>query len=120
MSDRKTEVLDALDQAQQNLNNLFSHMQPSDWDRQIQDEDQMWTVRQILAHLVNAQRGMTNNITSINTGGGGAATDFDVHRWNKRMVEKSVDKTPQDLITELGTGHAALKTVIEGLDDADF
>ena len=118
MSDRKTAILDSLDSSQQKLNGLFSRLQPADWERPIQDEDQMWTVRQILAHMVNSQRGMTGTITQISAGQEGVPADFDVHRWNKRMVEKSADKTPQDLLKELEAGHVTLKQTVATLDDA--
>src|SRR5258707_13196493 len=120
MSDRKTPILDHLDSSQQKINGVFSRLQPADWERQIQDEDQMWTVRQILAHMVNSQRGQTNLITQISAGQEGASADFDVNRWNKRMVEKSADKAPQELMKEFDAGHIALKQIIAGLNESDL
>lgn len=120
MSDRKAAILDSLDSSQQKVNQVFRQLQPADWDRQIQDEDQMWTVRQILAHMVNSQRSMTTLITVINNGQEGAPADFDVNRWNKRMVEKSAEKTPQDLLNELESGYVTVKQTVAALVDNDL
>ena len=96
---------------------MCDHLQIGDWEKTIQDEDQQWTVRQIVSHLVDAQRGMTGQISKISAGEDIIPADFDLNRWNRRAVEKQADKTPQDLIASLEDGRTALKQVVNGLSD---
>ncbi|HLY28355.1 MAG TPA: DinB family protein [Aggregatilineales bacterium] len=120
MSDRKTEVLDTIEAGRQKLNAVLGQLQADDWEKPIQDADQQWTVRQIVAHLVDAQKGMAGQITKINAGTEAIPPDFDLNRWNKRTVEKSADKTRQELLAALSEGHSAVKQVIESLSENDF
>ncbi|MCC7451373.1 MAG: DinB family protein [Anaerolineae bacterium] len=120
MSDRKTAIVAVLDQTRQQLNALLDRLQPGDWETQIQEEDQRWTVRQIISHLMEAQRGMTHQITRINAGEETVPPDFDLNRWNRRSVEKAADKQPPELIAALEEGRTALKQVLTGLSDSDL
>jgi hypothetical protein len=120
MSDRKTAILGDLDQTRQSLIQVLDSMAPDDWEKTIQEADQHWTVRQIVAHLVDAQRGMTGQISKINAGEEPIPPDFDLSRWNKRAVEKSADKSSQELLKALEDGRVALKQAVETLTDADL
>jgi len=120
MSNRKADILSLLDQTRQQLKAVLDRLQPGDWETQIQDEDQQWTVRQVVSHLVDAQRGMTSQVTRINAGQEAVPPDFDLNRWNKRAVEKAADKTPPELLIMLEEGRAALKQVLDTLSDTDL
>src|SRR5258708_24934529 len=120
MSDRRTEIIQALEQSRQKLKGLNSRFKPDDWEKTIQDEDQKWTVRQILAHLVSGQKGMLNNMVGISEGKEGVPSDFDVNRWNRRNVEKSAERTPQDLLAALDADQVELKRFISSLPDESF
>jgi len=120
MSNRKAAIVDVLDQTRQQLKALLDRLQPGDWETPIQEEDQRWTVRQIISHLAEAQRGMTAQITRINAGEDTVPPDFDLNRWNKRVVEKAADKQPPELIAALDEGRNALKQVLDGLNDSDL
>ncbi len=117
MSARTHDILKQLDQTRHTLRSVLDHLQLADWEKTIQDEDQKWTVRQIVSHLVDAQRGMTGQISRISVGEDTIPPDFDLNRWNRRAVEKQADKTPQELVTALEDGRTALKQVVNGLTD---
>src|SRR5260221_4422669 len=120
MSDRRTEIIQALDQSRQKLKGVISRLQPDDWEKTIQDEDQKWTARQILSHLVSGQKGMFNNMVGINEGKERVSSDFDVNRWNRRNVEKSAERTPQELLAALDADQVELKRLINSLPDESF
>ncbi len=120
MSMRKTAIVNLLDQTRQQLKAVLDRLQPGDWETPVQEADQKWTVRQIVSHLVDAQRGMTVQITRINAGEATVPPDFDLNRWNKRSVEKAADKQPPELLTALDEGRTALKQVLDGLSDSDL
>jgi uncharacterized damage-inducible protein DinB len=117
MSSRMDDILHQLDQTRHTLRSVLDHLQIDDWEKTIQDEDQKWTVRQIVSHLFDAQRGMTGQISKISVGEEVIPPDFDLNRWNRRAVEKQADKTPQELVAGLEDGRTALKQVLNGLTD---
>jgi uncharacterized damage-inducible protein DinB len=120
MSDRKQAILHKLAQARIKLMGVLHQLQPDDWEKAVQEADSKWTVRQIVTHLVDAQKGMTGQMTTINGGQEAIPEDFDLDRWNKRAVEKNADKTPQDLMTALHEGRTKLISFVNGLSDADL
>jgi hypothetical protein len=120
MSDRRTEIIQALELSRQKLKGVISRLKPEDWERTIQEEDQRWTVRQILAHLVSGQKGMFNQIVGISEGKEGVPPDFDLNRWNRRSVEKSAERNPQDLLATLDADQVELKRFISTLPEESF
>src|SRR5262249_34465245 len=101
MPDRKTEISQLLDDTRQTLKSVLDQLQTADWELQIQETDQLWTVRQIISHLADAQRGMTGQIKRINAGEETVPPDFDLNRWNRRAVEKAAERTPPELLKTL-------------------
>ena len=120
MSNRVTDILNSLEQTRHEVKQVLDRLQLADWEKEIQDDDQKWTVRQIVSHMVSAQKGMSVQIVRIKEGEEGVSPDFDVHRWNQRSVQKSADKTPQELLTALDEDRAVLKQTVSGLQEADL
>jgi len=120
MSDRKTRILTQLDQTRNRLTAVLDHLRPDDWEQPVQDEDQHWTVRQMVSHLADAQKGMTTQMRRINAGEETVPPDFDINRWNRRAVEKAADRAPDELRATLVTDRAALKQFLDGLSDLDL
>lgn len=120
MSDRKTETLAFLENSRETLKRVLVQLQPEDWEKTVQDEDQKWTVRQILVHLADSHKGLSNQLMAFVEGRELIPPDFDLNRWNRRTVEKGADKTPAELIQVLEVGHTRLKEIIAGLNDTDF
>ncbi|HMT22069.1 MAG TPA: DinB family protein, partial [Promineifilum sp.] len=46
--------------------------------------------------------------------------DFDLHRWNQRVVAKSAEKGPDELLAGMAQSRAALLEFIDGLDETDW
>jgi len=113
--DRIGKIVAALETAHQGLKAILDTVQTDQWEMQVQSADQRWTVRQLLIHLVSAQRDMTAEMTAWQAGQDPVTPDFDVHRWNRRNVEKSNDKTPETLLSELQSGHEVLTRLVNSL-----
>lgn len=118
MGQRQDAIVNALETSRRTLNETLSRV--TDWNLPVQDEDQKWTVRQMLSHLVDAQRGMTGQMKRINDGQESVPADFDLNRWNKRSVEKMAERTPDDLKQQLAQDHGTLKEFVNRLSDADL
>jgi uncharacterized protein (TIGR03083 family) len=120
MSDRKAAILDTLKTTRQQLMATLNKLQPADWERQIQDDGQQWSVRQLVAHIASAQKGMSGQIANIAADKDTVPPDFDINRWNNRAVEKAADQTPQQLLEALEQERANLIKIIEELPESSL
>jgi hypothetical protein len=120
MSDRKQAILDTLKHGRDKLSIVIDQLQPTDWDKTVQEGDQQWSVKQIITHLVDAQKGMTGQINTISGGQEAIPEDFDLDRWNKRAVEKGADKTKEELLTALNEGRTKLIDLVNTFSDAQL
>jgi len=120
MSARTDSILVYLQECQEKLLNVLNSLSQEQWEQQIQDEDQLWTVRQIVAHLVSAQKGMSTQIVNISQDKNLVPEDFDLNRWNQSQVKKSVERTPHELMTALQEDFERLKETVKHFTDAEL
>jgi len=80
--------------------------------------DPCWTVRELLAHLADAERGMLGQAQRIVRGEPALPEGFDPARWNRRAVEKRAGASTADLLAEIEEAHRDWVAFVEGLDDA--
>ena len=90
------------------------------WQTVVFSDDNHWTAADILRHLVDAQRGMINQIAQIQAGGTGVPEDFDLARWNARGVRKAQEKTPVELLGELEEGQINALRLLETMQAGDW
>jgi len=84
------------------------------------EESGDWKVLDILRHVTDSERGMTALMAQLKAGGSGVSDDFDLNRWNRRVVEKLQSKTAADMRAALIENRAALFAFIDTLDEEDW
>ncbi|OGO31098.1 MAG: hypothetical protein A2Z16_15565 [Chloroflexi bacterium RBG_16_54_18] len=82
---------------------FFRELTPDQWGAIMYTEGSVWTVREVLAHFVSAESGMTRLVESILTGGPGAPEDFDLNAYNERKVASLKNASTDELL-----GHFTL------------
>lgn len=117
---RLTTLIAELESARVKFKELLHRVQPATWDLAVHDDGQSWTARQILIHIMDAQRGMLMQITRIQAGQETVSPTFDLNRWNNRQVEKNAAKTVEGLIDELTSDRERLIETLHGLSEADL
>lgn len=90
------------------------------WDVPVYTEDQVWKARDILAHLVSAERGHQKLIANVAQGGPGSPAGFDVNRYNRSHVAALADRAPADLLADLRAVRAGTIALAAGLTDDDL
>jgi hypothetical protein len=94
---------------------------PADaWELTVYAEGQAWKARDILAHLVSAERGHQSLIASVAGGGPGSPPDFDLDRYNHSRVAKLAARSVPDLLAELRQVRADTIALVAGLSDDDL
>lgn len=75
-----------------------------------QEGDQTWTVRDLLGHLADGERGNLGQVQRLIAGEQTVPKDFDLDRWNRSAVRKSAARQPAEhLDTILESYQRALK-----------
>ena len=93
---------------------------PEAWERPVYGEGQAWTVRDVLAHLVSAERGHQQLIADVAGGGPGSPPDFSVDTYNRTHVAALADRTPADLLADLRSVRADSVAQVSRLTDDDL
>lgn len=102
------------------LEETIKSLTPQQWETQVQSEGERWTARQIVSHLLDAERGMTGQMQRILVGQPTIPDGFDLDRWNRGAVRKLADLAPEALIIGLAESRAALLEFVDGLTDGDL
>jgi uncharacterized damage-inducible protein DinB len=99
---------------------FYSGLSDEKWKTEVYKEGTVWTIRNILAHLVTAERAFVKLFESIRQGGGGVAEDFVIDRYNAIQQAKTKDLTPHELIDQYRAVRADMVAWILTLEDADL
>ena len=121
MSDERKETIKAkLTAARENLYTTLNGLTEEQWSTKSYAEGSEWKVVDVLRHVADSERGMTGLMAQIRGGGEGVSEDFDLARWNQRVVTKLGDLGPQELFDGMVESRAALFEFIDGLEDVDW
>ncbi len=99
---------------------FFNSLSDEQWQKEVYTEGATWTVRNVLAHFVMAERGFVKLFEQIRQGGPGAAEDFSIDRYNASQQEKTRDWTPQQLLEQYRAVRAEMVQWVRGLAESDL
>lgn len=115
---KKAEIREKKLRVRQELMTVLHGLSEAEWETAVYIQGTQWTISDLLRHLVNAERGMTNLINQFLQGNDPVPADFDRERFNKRIVEKTKDKSPAELMAELEENEAVfLETLVVITED---
>ena len=109
-----------LEKEGQKVLDYFNALADEQWHTKVYTEDQVWTIRHVLAHFVTSERGLLRLFKSIREGGLGASKDFSIDHYNARQQEKSRDLTPQELLGQFADVRADTVKWVSRLSDEDL
>jgi uncharacterized damage-inducible protein DinB len=79
---------------------LFAGLKDDQWQAEVYNEGETWTLCNVLSHFVTSERGLVRLFEQIRLGGAGAADDFSIDRYNAAQQQKTKDLSPQDLLEQ--------------------
>jgi hypothetical protein len=117
---RKEAIKQKLTKTREEWLSVLSGLASEQWEARAYSEGSEWRVVDILRHVADSERGMTGLMAQIKGGGEGVPPDFDLARWNKRVVDKLSDKGPEELLAGMVENRSALFAFMDTLDEADW
>ena len=116
-----TELAEKLKSEGEKFAAIFAALTDEQWEIEIYTEGAVWTIRNVLAHLVTAERAfLTQLFPNVRAGGGGASEDFSIDRYNARQQEKSRELAPRELLEQYKTVRAGMIDWVSALDESDL
>jgi uncharacterized protein (TIGR03083 family) len=83
-------------------------------------EGTAWTVRNILAHLMTAERAFLRLFQQVLEGGDGVAEDFVIDRYNAAQQRRTANMGWDELLEEYRKGRASMVSFVASLPPADL
>lgn len=120
MSDDLQTLLNRLDKECEKTKELFSSLTPGQRGQTIYRTSPEWTSRNILAHLVSAEREFLRLFQDICAGGGGAPEDFSPDEFNAREQVRMANISFQDLLVEFLKLRGETVNWVTGLSAEDL
>jgi hypothetical protein len=117
---KKAEIREKKIRVRQELMSVLQGLSEAEWEMAIYTDGTHWTISDLLRHLVNAERGMTDLINQIRQGQDPVPADFDRERYNNRIVEKAKQKSPTELMAELVENEALFLETLAALTESDW
>jgi hypothetical protein len=99
---------------------FFRALTSEQWGLTIYTEGSAWAVRDVLAHLVSAESGMTRLVESILSGGTGTPDDFDLNAYNERKVTGLKGVSTEDLLAQFATKRQKNAALVRHLSMDDL
>ncbi len=109
-----------LDSEGARLSDFFASLSEQQWKTEVYTEGSVWTIRNILAHLVTVERSFITLFSAIRDGGAGVSEDFSIDRYNARQQEKTRELAPQELLARYRETRAEMIRFVSSLQEADL
>ncbi len=98
MSDKHRLIQKRLQDEGDKLLALFEVLTPAQWQRVVYADGMIWTIKDLLAHQISAEKEFQFYGRDVLNGGSGAPEDFDINRFNNREVAAMSDQAPGELL----------------------
>lgn len=115
MSDRKTAIKEKLAAEREVLLSFLGRLGPEDWARPTDNEP--WTVRDVLAHLVGAELSQHGLIHLWVEGNTTVNPQFDLSRWNAGQLRRREGRTVAQLVGDLSAARQETLALLDRLSE---
>lgn len=120
-TDKKSRWKEKLNQASAELEELLTSLDETQLQTPVISEGNSWTSLDILAHLVENERGMSIHVHKIRQGQETVPEDFDLDRWNAGLKERTdTSLSLTELLEDQAQVRARTIQEIDSLGEEDW
>lgn len=99
---------------------FFASLTDAQWQTEVYTEGAVWTIRNVLAHLMTAERAFLRLFADICAGGPGTSEDFSIDRYNASQQAKTQALLPAEVLQEYRDVRAQMVAFVSGLQESDL
>ncbi len=118
--DKRTQWQQKLAESRAALLALLQALSEEQWQTTVFSEGNTWTVRTVVSHLLDSERGMSIQVHKIRKGEETIPPDFDLARWNASVEKRVGDLTPAELIAGLEATRARTLSAMNTIQDNEW
>lgn len=119
MSERKREIRDYIVRRHNETLQVLQSVEADQLDTRVygQGDEESWTVRELVAHLSEAEGGLLGQAKRIAKGKRPLPPDFDIDRWNRSAVRKRKDTPLEEHLASIQQAHEEALEFLEEIDE---
>lgn len=99
---------------------FFAGLTEEQWQVEVYTEGAVWTIRNILAHLMTAERAFVKLFENIRQSGTGVSEDFVIDRYNASQQRRTKGLSPEELLRQYKVVRAEMVDWVSGISDSDL
>lgn len=99
---------------------FFESLADTQWQASVFSEGATWKVRNVLVHLVIAEKSIPSLLANIRDGVPGPPKDFNLDTYNAEQAQAAAALSSQELIAQFKTGRANVVAFVKTLSAADL
>jgi len=99
---------------------FFNTLSMEQWAVIVYQQDNSWTLHDLLAHFVSSEIGRLGLIIDVASGGRGAPPDFDIDIFNQQQVDRLSNKSNSDLLRIFSQERERLIELVRALRQEDL
>ncbi len=122
MSQRKQEIRDYVVRRHHETWPILQSLGPDQLDTQVYGHgaEDGWTVRELVAHLAEAEGGLLGQAKRLAKGEQPLPPDFDIDRWNRSAVRKRKDAPLNEHLSSIEQAHQEALEFLEQIDEPNL
>ncbi len=99
---------------------LFEGLTPEQWPQTIYTDGMIWSIKDLLAHQISAERKFIFYGRDILNGGEGSPEGFQINAFNNAEVASMADQTPEQLLSDMRSVRQETIDFVSNIQDSDF
>lgn len=99
---------------------LFDALTSVQWQQTLYTDGMTWSIKDLLAHQISAERKFIFYGHDILNGGEGAPEGFQINAFNNAEVASMIDRTPDQLLTDMRAVRRETIDFVDNVQDSDF
>lgn len=118
--DERQKLDEKLAQGREALLLFLEALDGEEWHLVVYDEPVVWTMKDVVAHLIQAEKSMVRLMDGIRQGEPGTPEDFDLAAFNQKGIARLGDRSVGELMEELAAARRQTITFMDGLQADDW
>ncbi len=102
------------------LLSFFAGLDEKAWAIEVYTEDEVWTVRSMMSHLMTTEQALRRLFEQVRLGGGGVSEDFAIDRYNASEQRRTAGLSSAELMQSFGEARAEMVAWVSGLAETDL
>ncbi len=102
------------------LRRVLDALEPAQWEAPVFGEGETWTVKTVIGHLIDTERGMSIHVHKIRKGEETLPENFDLDRWNAGIHERMGERSAEELLAGLAATREKTLSVLASIEPAQW